>query len=441
MLQRKHRTMTNLGLGLVVVLASTFMACSFDSPGALCTNCDFNHDGIKSEQELLYDRLDTAPLRNLKEADRWTVYEDPRKFLVQHGFGCAPGNVELDQSVVGFRIQDSATVLGAYNAGTIILNGWDVQYPNGDHHVRGLGTQIYNIRETSNADQYTLDWEAGGVLGDKNGDDGYKWCYRYTLVFWNRSTTTLDAAALQSPDVPMSQADESLLFMASAFSQGNTALLDLSGKVTVSNSKLGSPRAVVPRGFGMAWEADDHEVLQFGFDLGTPDLSGNTISWTSQTILKDDSTVHDYWAAELVSVLSGEDVEMWQPPTVLHLTSTFPHGQKEENELLLKPVGPGGCVGNGQEEHLEFYSVKDVPYEYAVPVLTGWNMEYACDNHHIERIGVYLVEFEYVKDPSATSGTLNYTIFSTMRDDSNNGHYDPKYQISVLGFNKLEQKN
>ena len=63
-----------------------------------------------------------------------------------------------------------------------------------------------------------------------------------------------------------------------------------------------------------------------------------------------------------------------------------------------------------------------VPYEYAIPVLTGWDLQYECTDHEVERIGVYLVEFEYVKDPNAPTGTLNYTIFSTLRDDSDNGH-------------------
>jgi hypothetical protein len=88
------------------------------------------------------------------------------------------------------------------------------------------------------------------------------------------------------------------------------------------------------------------------------------------------------------------------------------------------------------EEYLEFYTVEKVPFEYAIPVLTGWDLHYTDADHHVEQIGVYLVEFEYVKAPNATHGTLNYTIFSTLRDDSDNGH-QAKYQVSVLGFNKL----
>ena len=80
--------------------------------------------------------------------------------------------------------------------------------------------------------------------------------------------------------------------------------------------------------------------------------------------------------------------------------------------------------------------MEKVPFDYAIPVLTGWDLSYVCTDHHVERIGVYLVEFEYVKDPAADTGTLNYTIFSTLRDDSDNGHA-ARYKVSILGLNGL----
>ena len=131
---------------------------------------------------------------------------------------------------------------------------------------------------------------------------------------------------------------------------------------------------------------------------------------------------HEYNAAELVTILSGQSVEMWQPRSVLHLTDT--DWVEEPTELILQPAEPGGfgLCGDGHEEYLEFYSVEKVPFDYAIPVLTGWDMQYGCTDHEIERIGVFLVDFEYVKDPNAPTGTLNYTIFSTLRDDSDNGH-------------------
>ena len=44
-----------------------------------------------------------------------------------------------------------------------------------------------------------------------------------------------------------------------------------------------------------------------------------TFTWTSQTILDDDDGAHNTRQAELVTILSGQSVEMWQPRSVLHL--------------------------------------------------------------------------------------------------------------------------
>jgi hypothetical protein len=226
-------------------------------------------------------------------------------------------------------------------------------------------------------------------------------------------------------------------------------LLDLHGNFP---KVYAGPQAVVPRGFGFTWDVSsvldtDHEVLQVGFDLGppTPVSTGNEITWTSQTVLKDDSTDRTYHAAELVTVLSGQDVELWQPPTVLHLAGTYPNGE-HVNELNLHALEPCGgwwpvwpsCIGNGEKQYTESYSVENVPFEYAVPVLTGWDLQYVTEDHHVKRIGVYLVEFEYVPDPKTNTGTLHYTISSTLKDDSGNGH-GAKYQVSILGFNKLDE--
>lgn len=427
MLQRlKQLCGHTLVTGLVVALASTFMACSFGSPGV--------GDGL-TEEERLNRILNMAPVRSFSEGNRWPVYEDPGRIRVQHGFGCLRQGFAVTEKHIGFRIQDMETVpFDVADAGTIILNGWDAQYTNGDHHVMGLGAVIFNVTEEVSAGQFTLRWDAGGVLSDKNGDDGYKWCYRYTLVLWRRGA--FDAV------VPP-QNDLSLTFTKEANENNGTALLDIPG--AFYSFAYGGPRAVLPRGFALSWRDTDHEVLQVGFDLGTPPVGGtpvivnDTITWTSQMVLKDKSAVHRYGGAELVTVLSGKSVEMWQPRSVLHWKGTPPDWVDEPTQLNLSPAEPCGfgCVGNGNEEHLESYSVEKVPYDYAIPVLTGWDMQYATTDHHIERVGVYLVEFDYVKDPNADTGTLNYTIFSTMRDDSDNGHYNPKYKVSVLGLNAL----
>jgi hypothetical protein len=407
---RQQRSYASVVTGLMMALAATVMACTFMA-------CDFASPDALKTPEGINKVLNAAPVRPLEEAGRWTVYEVPGKLSVQHGFGCAKADHAATEEYIGFRIRDSAAVpLTFADAGTILLNGWDVEYTNGDHHVTGLGTAIFNITETHTEDAFALHWEAGGVLSDKDGEDDYKWCYRYTLVFWNQGA--FDAVVPAQTDV------------ATTFVEDGTALLDLPGHFPTP--PYGGPHAVVPRGFGQTYVDKDHEVLQVGFDLGpdTPDIVGNEITWTSQTVLKDEDSEDGHEAAAFVTVLSGQSVELWQPPTVQHLIGA--QWVEEPTELNLSPEGPSSFC-NDTEQFLEHYMVK-VEFDYAVPVLTGWDLSYECAEHHVERIGVYIVEFDYVKDPNAPTGTLHYTVFSTLRDDNNHGHA-ARYQVGILGLN------
>ena len=418
--QLRHVGLHTLLTGLMVVLASTFLACTFGSPLA-----------VPQTPKELIDMLNKAPIIPLSEGDRWTVYEEPGRIRIQHGYGCAQAGETSEESLIGFRIQDEEVAPNVDDRGAIFLNGWDMQYLNGDHHVVGLGSVIFNISRAKDTPGLTLQWEAGGVLSDHNGDDDYKWCYRYTLIFWNPSVIAASAF----------QFDESNTFM-SKDSPSGSGVGEIEGKFTIPDEK-DIPRAVLPRGYGHLWTDDDHHVLQVAFDLGTPPVggtivsTGNTLTWTSQTILVDNGGAHTHRQAEIVTILSGQSVQMMQPRSVLHLIGS--NWVEEPTQMILEPAEPVGftCVGNGPEEQLEVYAYERLEFDYAIPVLTGWDMQYACEDHEIERVGVYLVEFEYIKDPNAATGTLHYTIFSTMRDDSDNGHYLPRYKVSVLGFNAL----
>ena len=273
---------------------------------------------------------------------------------------------------------------------------WDLTYTeDDDHHVQGLGSAIFNVTSEVPPTKFELSWNAGGVLSDYSGDDDYRWCYRYTLVFWNSSE--FDAVSHNTYFDQHAGKDLNITLGEYLHEAGGTALLDIPGEFTVLHEKS-EPRAVLPQGFGLAWkgEGNDHHVLQASFDLGTPPVGGppvppftggNTITWTSQTILKANEKAFDYMGSEVVNILSGQSVHMWQPRSVLHLIGA--NMVEEPTHLVLKPAEPSnGCIFDGSEEFEEFYVVEELPLDYAIPVLTGWDLQYACTNLEPARRGL-----------------------------------------------------
>jgi hypothetical protein len=77
-----------------------------------------------------------------------------------------------------------------------------------------------------------------------------------------------------------------------------------------------------------------------------------------------------------------------------------------------------------------------VPFEYAVSVLTAWELRFGCDNHHVREAGAWIDRFSYVRLPGAPGGTLRYTVSTLLGDDSGNG-FSSATRAHVLGFRRI----
>jgi hypothetical protein len=328
-----------------------------------------------------------------------------------------------DAGVIGFRIKASDSVpLSLADSGTVFMNGWELRYTKRDHHVQGLGSAIVNVSTTRSGDDFVLNWEAGGVLTDQNGDDPYQWCYSYTVVFWSRRGTAFDAVA-SSTGVPVMQNTSS--------DPGNdSALRSMTG---AANNPYG-PGVVLPQGFAMIFDGDDHHLLQVGLDYGQhATVEPGKIQWRSRTVLKDDDARRDYFAGELVSVLSYSSPQSWHPASVLRQTANG--WQVVQNEVSLAPQASDSfCSAVGDPTHAQNYKILNVPYEYAVPVLKGWELGYLCTDHHVREIGASITDFRYEREPNAMTGTLYYTLDVKLRDDQGNLNYGGA-SIDVFGMN------
>lgn len=139
------------------------------------------------------------------------------------------------------------------------------------------------------------------------------------------------------------------------------------------------------------------------------------LSWETLGILKDNKRRRDFWMGEWIQTLGGTDIGSIAPPfTVL---------PNEDPGLVY------GCIHGFDETTVE-HEITNIPYEYAVPMLTGWEIGIGCDDEHVNELGVRIDEFEYDKPLNASAGTLRYSL--TSQGDSG-GHYS-RHKVSILGI-------
>jgi len=380
-----------------------------------------------------------APLKDLTSSDQNVVFEKQGTIIVYRGFGCAESNKPGKEDVL--KVEQSLDLPAYATNATVFLNGWRVRYLDldKDHEVQVLGTVIGNIRLERN----TLKWQSAGVLSDENFDDAYSWCYHYTVVAWNPSSLNLIVDHEDGISGDSGDPSQANFFCASNDSVETTTALSafpsfLQNPVFASSKTV----AVLPRGFGFNWSCpDDHHLLQIGYNLDhseifiengknykkkqqdvTPpntasQLDSGFVSWETYGIFKDNKGRRDYAFGEMVSGLGGNDVGIIQPPfSILPI---------EDN---------GACVSEGGAEAQEFV-VENVPFEYAIPMLTGWELGYGrdvkgCDDNHVKEIGIWIDEWGYDKN----TRTLRYKLSSILTDkDDTPGHYF-NHKVTVLGL-------
>ncbi|HKP61779.1 MAG TPA: hypothetical protein VJV78_33845 [Polyangiales bacterium] len=400
------------------IVFACWTGCGFSSPVA--STC-----GPNASQDFITCALNMAPIVAPASASRHIVYQAPGKLRVSHGQSCVNAAHAADSKEFAFRIQESEVLPGTYgDSATVFMNGWNLRYSNGDHHVQGFGSAIVNIQESRTADGLLLQWEAGGVVSDNNGDDPYEWCYSYTIVGWARSSSGFDAIA----------GERGLAFIRPTDPGNSTALHTIDGWAR----NVYGAGVVLPQGFAMMW--DDHgdrHVLQAGFDLGKHYASGTgQMAWTSRALFKDNDSSNDYYAAELVSTMTYSSPEWYHPSEVS--VETAQGFEPRNNAVSLTPMASESfCTAVGDSTpRVAHYRIDNVPYAYAVPVLSGWEMGYLCTDHHVREIGAAITDFRYERAPDAVGGALFYTLQLALGDDSDNINYAAA-SVDVLGLKPL----
>ena len=368
-----------------------------------------------------------------------TVLEIPGKVRVVNDHQCGQGRSPAGSTLA---------VLGSENlppyasTATVFLNGWHVRYLGDDQHVRILSAAIHNIHQEDS----TLKWEASGTIQDEDSEERYEFCYYYTVIEWNQAI--IEATA----DHDDRKGDNAVL-SSRAINSEDTALVTVPSYF--QNGAFASKNAAaLPQGFAFVWNDEsrlffpacfscpvDHHLLQVSYNvdhaesfvekdksyelLPPPPITGPAsitnsgfASWDIFGIFKDNDAKRDFGFYVGASALGGDDVRLIQPP------------------FAVRPVEDvsGGCITNPGGVVTKQYVIGNLPFEEAVPMLTGWDLQYSCSDQHVKDIGIWLSDIAYVKLPGSPVGTLSYKVSSVLCDnDCSPGHIF-HHKVSILGL-------
>ena len=330
---------------------------------------------------------------------------------------------------------------------TVFLNGWRLEFLHDDHDIADFGAAITRISKEGQ----TLRWRATGVLSDENFDDGYRFCHYFTALAWNQGNLRL-LVDHDDGTCRFDSADpESNWFTATHDTlQVDNFPKHIDGSLSSFATFLENPRltsnktvAVLPRGFAFGWrDCDDHELHQAAYNLNggekfiergkryrkgaletVPNLPSSAsqaefshVSWITDSILKDDRRKRNYQFGEIVSGLGGNNIGVIRPP------------------YAILPIESGGDNVGFVDVISKEFRIERVPFQHAIPMLTGWDLRYEGAANEIRRIGIWIGEIHYEMDPTGPFGTLRYTLLSELNDTNLRPPFLWSHNVHVLGL-------
>ncbi len=382
-----------------------------------------------------------APLSEPTSTEEHEVVNDLGRMFIVEGQECGQSDRPGKEDYV--HIGHRSKLPTWADQATVIFNGWRTEYIHGnDKPVAAVGGVIADVFKSSS----TLSWSVAGVLRDSEFTEGYSFCYGYTVLAW--STAAIDATAMERSVDPNAclpilhlRADDNPMSVIATFSRSASfPHLLLEGRTAV----------VIPRGVGLGER--DSKIQEIGYQLGEArpyvepnrhyfpavapvpptadneivltdhgDLGSDAVTWESEGYLRDDDR-RSYGFGDATALVVGSDVKFVGMP----FTLVFDHAPAN----IFGPLLEGG--GSGRDDD---FTITNVPFEYAVPVLAGWRLRYPQGDENVQKIGIRLHDVHYDRTGAGQLGTLHYKIDSILRDEGGDEAYSARAAVAVLGFN------
>jgi len=89
-------------------------------------------------------------------------------------------------------------------------------------------------------------------------------------------------------------------------------------------------------------------------------------------------------------------------------------------------------VASGIKTKPEEVVVDNIPYKYAIPMLTGWDIGYEGTDQHVKQIGIWIDEIKWT--PGDPTRTLRYKVSSMVRDNDSDPPNYFRHKVTILGL-------
>ncbi len=355
------------------------------------------------------------------KAEGKTVFEDHGKFIMLEGSKCMQRDNGMEPAVITQWLE----MPGYVDSGTVVLNGWDLRYLKQDREVNSLRAEITRSKLVKNTGSTFLVFEAQGKLEDQNRNDAFEFCVFFT-AFGYRSVE-VDAVI-----------DEDYAGMEAAMlqdkKQGAVATLENSGhKGTVRRYDA---LAIIPRGFDFqfadSFECEwrwspckwsdrvDYPLLQMAYNLSqtsaTPNQSGSP-NWATQTIFKDND-IRTHRIKTRAALIHGRSIKVRADFLALNPRSGKADTCRKSVDGVIRT---------------QTIQIDELPFDYAIPMLTGWDLTHECEQQKLQRAGIWIHDIRF--DPR--SHRLEYKVSSILRDQDGAPSFNSAHRVTVLGLNRL----
>jgi len=77
--------------------------------------------------------------------------------------------------------------------------------------------------------------------------------------------------------------------------------------------------------------------------------------------------------------------------------------------------------------------IDNIGFEHAIPMLTGWDLAYTCNDRHLKEAGIWIEQWSYQPPAGGVGGRLRLTLSHILRDDSV-AAYRALHKVGVLGL-------